>query len=191
MKLVWPSHQYLDRYTNALRRGWAPDTRRPQSAQEELEEISSDADLFLRRQVDREAKGEPVKLPDGSIVPRLPGYRRWMWDGEFCGLIGFRWQPGSNELPPHCLGHIGYSVVPWKQRNGYATQALQQLLIDARNEALSYVELVAQSSNIASQKVILLNGGLLIEHFHDNDAHGGAESLRYRIQLEDRNVRSV
>ncbi|MEP6778300.1 MAG: GNAT family N-acetyltransferase [Gemmatimonadaceae bacterium] len=183
MILVWPSQKYLDSYSNALRRGWAPDTRRPQSAQDELEQISHDANVFLERQVDREAKGESITLPDGSIVPRLPGYRRWMWDDEFCGMIGFRWQPGSNELPPHCLGHIGYSVVAWKQKKGYATQALQQLLIDAKEEALTYVELVAQRHNIASQKVILSNGGVLVERFHDKDAHGGAESLRYRIEL--------
>ena len=36
-------------------------------------------------EVDREAKGPPVILPDGRTVPRLPGYSRWMWDGEFCG----------------------------------------------------------------------------------------------------------
>src|SRR2546430_6881442 len=36
-------------------------------------------------------------LPDGSVVPRLPGYRKWIWDGEFCGVIGFRWQPGRSE----------------------------------------------------------------------------------------------
>jgi len=35
-----------------------------------------------------------------------------MWDGEFCGQIAFRWQPGTEALPPHCLGHVGYSVVP-------------------------------------------------------------------------------
>jgi predicted acetyltransferase len=41
-----------------------------------------------------------------------------MWDGEFCGSIGLRWLPGTEELPPHCLGHIGYAVVPWKRRLG-------------------------------------------------------------------------
>ena len=45
-----------------------------------------------------------------------------MWDGEFCGSIGFRWQPGTTDLPRHVLGHIGYSVVPWKRRLGYATR---------------------------------------------------------------------
>jgi predicted acetyltransferase len=183
MKLVWPAEEFLPSYVQALARGWAPDTRRPESTGEELAQIHDNAGRFLTLQVDREAQGEPVILPDGSSVPRLPGYRRWMWDGEFCGMIGFRWQPGSNSLPPHCLGHIGYSVVPWKQKLGYATRALELLLVDAKHEALDYVELVAQGSNTASQKVIEANGGILVERFSDNNAHGGAESLRYRIQL--------
>ena len=28
-----------------------------------------------------------------------PGYVRWMWDGEFCGSTGFRWQRGTEALP--------------------------------------------------------------------------------------------
>ena len=63
--------------------------------------------------------GDPISLPDGSTVPRLPGLSRWMWDGEFAGAINLRWQPGSRLLLPTCLGHIGYSVVPWKRRRGY------------------------------------------------------------------------
>lgn len=183
MNLVWPAEKYLASYVQALQTGWAPDTRRAASANEELQQIAHDPKRFLALQVDREAKGEPVILPGGQAVPRLPGYRKWMWDGEFCGIIGFRWQPGSHTLPPHCLGHIGYSVVPWKQKKSYATRALQQLLIDVGAEALNYVELVTESSNIPSQKVIEANGGELIERFHDSNAHGGAESLRYRIEL--------
>ena len=66
--------------------------------------------------------------PTAAEVPRLPGFVRWLWDGEFCGQIGFRWQPGTEALPPHCLGHIGYAVVPWKRGKGYATRALAMLL---------------------------------------------------------------
>ena len=75
-------------------------------------------------------------------VARLPGYRRWLWDGEFCGSIDFRWQPGTTALPPHCLGHIGYGVVPWKQGRGYATRALSLLLPAARAEGLAFVSRV-------------------------------------------------
>jgi len=109
-----------------------------------------------------------------------------MWDGEFCGVIGFRWQPGTTELPPHCLGHIGYSIVPWKRGRGYATRALALLLADIREEGLPYVELTTDTTNIPSQRAILANGGKVVEQFNKPLAYGGAASLRFRIPLDAR-----
>jgi len=183
MDLVWPAAEYLPAYVHALQQGWSPDSLRPQTALDELARIAQDPDRFLSEQVDREAKGPPLTLPDGSTVPRLPGYSQWMRDGEFCGAIGFRWQPGTTELPPYCLGHVGYSVVPWKRQRGYATRALQLLLPQAREEALAHIELTTDSDNIASRRVIEANGGKLIERFYKPAAYGGAESLRFRILL--------
>ena len=88
------------------------DERGVEAAREDLSRIYADAAAFLASMEDREAKGPPVTLPDGSTARRLPGFKRWLWDGEFCGSIGLRWQPGTTALPPHCLGHIGYAVVP-------------------------------------------------------------------------------
>jgi predicted acetyltransferase len=183
MQLVWPAHSHLASYEAALARGWSPDNLRPEAALEELASIAADADGFLAEQVDREAKGAPITLPDGRSVPRLPGIHRWMWDGEFCGTIGFRWQPGTPELPPYCLGHIGYAVVPWKRGLGYATQALADILPEARSVGLPYVELTTDVSNAASRHVIEANGGIVVERFAKPAGYGGAESLRYRIAL--------
>jgi predicted acetyltransferase len=171
-QLVRPATEYLDSYTRALGSGWSPNTTRPEAAQEDLARIVEDPELFLARQVDREAKGAPVVLPDGSTVPRLPGYSRWMWDGEFCGIINFRWQLGTTELPPHCLGHIGYSVVPWKRGRGYATEALRM-----------HLEGIEEEANVASVRVIEANCGVLVERFAKGAAYGGGEGLRYRISL--------
>src|SRR5258708_26845412 len=166
MTLVWPAGQYLPSYVAALERGWSPDNVRGSvAAREELERIASDAAAFLASLVDRAASGHPIILPDGTTVPRLPGYRRWVWDGEFCGSIGLRWQRGTEALPPHCLGHIGYAVVPWKQRRGYATHALREVLQEAKAEGLRYVEITTSPDNMASQRVIEANGGVLVEEF--------------------------
>jgi predicted acetyltransferase len=183
MQLVWPAPEYLASYADALRQDWSPNNLRPEAAREELRRIAHDPARFLRDQVDRQAQGPPVILPDGSTVPRLPGYRRWMWDGDFCGVIGLRWQNGTMELPPHVLGHIGFSVVPWKRRKGYATRALELLLPEARQEGLEYVELTCDVENMASQRVIERNGGQLLGRFQKPAVYGGAESLRYRIPL--------
>ena len=185
MDLVWPTVQYLPGYTQALQRGWSPDHLRPQTTQDELVHIAENPAAFLAGKVDREAKGPPILLPDGSAVPRLPGYVRWMWDGEFCGSIGFRWQPGTAELPAYCLGHIGYSVVPWKRGRGYASRALKLLLPEVRAEGLPYVEITTDADNLASQRAIEANGGRLVERFHKPAVYGGAESFRYRIVLHD------
>ena len=184
MTLVWPAREYLPGYVDALQRGWSPDNLRgADAAREELARIAEDPDAFLASLVDKEAAGDPIVLPDGTTVPRLPGYLRWIWDGEFCGSVGFRWQRGTEALPPHCLGHMGYAVVPWKRRLGYATEALRQLLPEARAEGLRYVELTTRPDNEPSQRVILANGGVLVEEFVTSPALGGKRELRYRVQL--------
>jgi predicted acetyltransferase len=184
LQLLVPALPQLDAYADALRRGWSPDNVRLQeAAREELELIAEDRADFVAMLDDREARGGPITLPDGSQVPRLPGYRRWMWDGEFCGSIGFRWQPGTAALPPHCLGHIGYAVVPWMRRRGYATRALALLLPEARKEGLDYVELTTDVDNLPSQKVITANGGALVKRFRKEPAYGEVEALLFRIPL--------
>ena len=186
MQLVWPARDHLAGYIAALESGWSPDNLRPEAALDELARIAADADAFLASLVDREAVGEPIVFPDGSSVRRLPGYRMWMWDGEFCGSASFRWQPGTEALPPYCLGHIGYAVVPWKRGRGYATRALGELLAHAKVEGLRYVEITTRTDNLASQRVILANGGVLAEEFTAPSALGGHRHLRYRVQLDDR-----
>lgn len=186
MQLVWPAEEYLPSYKAALQRGWSPDTTRAAAAKEELERIDENPAHFLSLQIDREARGGPVRLPDGSMVPRLPGFKMWIWDGEFCGSLGFRWQPGTTDLPPHCLGHVGFSVVPWKRRQGYATNGLRLFLREVEKEGLPFVELTTDVDNIGSQRVITANGGELVEHFVKPAAYNGREALRYRIYFVKR-----
>ena len=189
MQLVRPDTMHLASYVDALRKGWSADNvRGAVAAQEELERIEADSAAFLAAMEDREAKGASVKLPDGTETNRIPGFRRWMWDGEFCGSIGFRWQPGTPDLPPLCLGHIGYSVVPWKQGRGIATAALRALLPEAWAVGLPFVELTTDPDNIPSQRIIEASGGVLHERFIKPPQYGSKEGLRYRIYRDSQSA---
>ncbi len=190
-RLLRPSRAELPAYCAALQRGWSPNTVRPEAAAEELQLIAADADGFLAWMDDPEARGPLVRLPDGSQVPRLPSLRRWIWDdrpgvaddARFAGSINLRWAAGHGALPPHVLGHVGYAVVPWKAGQGHATAALAQLLDIAREHGLPFIELTTDPDNLASQRVISKNGGVLVERFVKDAVYGGTPGLRFRIDL--------
>ncbi len=184
MQLVRPGPKYLASYVAAVERGWSPDNERGvEAAREELSRIRADAAAFLASMEDREGKGPPITLPDGSTAMRLPGFRRWLWDGEFCGSIGLRWQRGTTALPSYCLGHIGYAVAPWKQGLGYAKSAPGLMLPEAKAVGLPYVEITTDPDNIASQRVLEANGGILVERFIKPQQFGCKPGLRFRITL--------
>ncbi|MEO1551495.1 MAG: GNAT family N-acetyltransferase [Pseudomonadota bacterium] len=184
MQLVVPGLEHLDAYRAALETGWSPRTTRPEAAAEELYAISEDPDAFVASLEDPDARGDDIELPDGSFVKRLPSFRRWIWDDGFCGSIELRWQHGTNVLPPTCLGHIGYAVVPWRRREGLATFALGAILHEARGVGLTAVELTADPENIASVRVIEKNRGQLVTHRNKLPAQGDGKELLFRIDLQ-------
>ncbi len=183
MELVRPAAVHLPSAVEALGRGWSPDTERPEAAAETLAEIEADPAGFLAGCDDRAGTGRPVVLPDGTTVPRLPGMTLWMWDGAFAGSVSIRWARGTTDLPPTCLGHVGYSVVPWRRRRGYATDALRQALPLLKEQGLPFVEVQTTPDNVGSQRVIETNGGVLVKEYDLPAEHGGGRSLLYRIDL--------
>lgn len=153
--LLRPSLDWLPFYEDALARGWSPNTDQDVS-KEQLLQLRRDPARFLH-----DLYNSPtVRLPDGREVPRLPSHDFWISDGEFCGRIGFRFQPGTEDLQPPSYGHIGYAIVPWKRRRGYATQALRLILPVARQEGFSRVQITCDDDNEGSRKVILANDGI-------------------------------
>jgi len=124
MQLVRPGPEHLASYIAALEHGWSPDNERGvEAAREELSRIHADAAAFLASMEDREAKGPPITLPDGSPAKRLP----------------------------------------------------------AKAVGLPYVEITTDPNNIASQRVIEANGGILVEHFIKPQQFGCKPGLRFRI----------
>lgn len=171
-------------YAAALERGWAPSNIGGERLRlAHLAAIADDADAFLESLHDPEASGAPITLADGSTVPRLPGYTRWIEAGGFAGFANLRWQKGTDALPAHVSGHVGYGVVPERRGQGIATRALALLLAEARAVGLGHVELTADPANPASLKVIAANGGVLVGRETEPPSLGGREIVRWRIVL--------
>lgn len=179
MQLVTPSLDCLASYAAALETGWSPNNVRNVSG-EQLAAIRQDAEAFVRNLTEQ---GGTIALPDGTRVPKLPFVLRWMWDGDFCGNISLRWQEGTDALPPHVLGHIGYAVVPWKRRRGYASEALRLMLIEATKVGLKRIEITTDPDNTISQRIIEKNGGSYAETFV-NEHYGAEPHLRYVVELK-------
>jgi len=174
-----PQLSMRESYAEALRRGWSSNTVRDVSA-DELVEIARDPKGFIDARRDDAPIGT-ITLPNGETVAKLPGRIRWMWDGEFAGAINLRWPADGGPLPAHVLGHVGYSVVPWKQGHGYARKALRHMLSEARDVGLTRLEITTDAGNVASQKVVLANGGRLERTFRSD--HWG-DQLRHLYVID-------
>ncbi len=57
-------------------------------------------------------------------------------------------------------GHIGYSIRPSERGKGYGKAMLAQVLIEARKTGLSKIMVTCSTTNKASEKVIIDNGGI-------------------------------
>ena len=71
---------------------------------------------------------------------------------------------------------------PSKRRKGYATQALQCLLAEARKLKIYKLMPICDAANVASRKVIERNGGVLLDGMPIDKARYGG--LRFIIDLD-------
>lgn len=176
LRLLAPDLVRLAQYQSALQRGWSPDTTRDVSA-DQLAASRLDPAGFLTGLTRQDGT---IVTASGEVRPRLPSRIFWLDDGEFCGVINLRFAPDSDALPGYVSGHVGYAVVPWKRRRGYATRALALLLPVAREVGLRHIEITCDDDNAPSRRVIEKNGGILVGRRAEP---GGAAKLVFHIAL--------
>ncbi len=109
-------------------------------------------------------------------------------DDSCIGKCELRHRPGkSAHLPEGFESHIYYEIDAPYRGQGYAKNALRELLIGARHLGLDEVILVVAEDNIPSQRVIEANQAELL------GATLGADGLNYRkyrilLQREKRKI---
>ena len=86
-------------------------------------------------------------------------------DNFVVGIVDFR-HPLSDFLEKFG-GNIGYSIRPSERRKGYASEMLRQVLSICRDFGESRVLLTCDKENIASQRTIVKNGGVLENEITD------------------------
>ena len=101
-------------------------------------------------------------LPDGYVRENF----YLCYDGpELIGVFSLKFTLTDYLL--HYGGHVGYAVRPSVRRRGYATQILRQGLELAKGFGFDRLLCICDEDNIASEKVILNNGGVLEDRAFD------------------------
>jgi predicted acetyltransferase len=105
---------------------------------------------WLRSQVLKDAPRPEGHVPSTTLW--------WIEDDHYLGRLAIR-----HRLTPHLLdagGHIGYDVRPSARCRGHATAMLRAALPVARGLGIESALVTCDVTNVASRKVIEVNGGI-------------------------------
>ena len=123
------------------------------------------------------------KINQDTIIPDEKWGKHYLYlafDNErLIGLLSIRFDMPNNlqEL----YGNIGYGVRPSERRKGYATEMLKYALNVCKEKNMEEVILGCYDYNIASNKTIKNNGGIL----YRTDIQNKQLSDEWEIQLKD------
>jgi predicted acetyltransferase/adenylate kinase family enzyme len=142
-------------------------------------EATADFEGFIRLCSD-EAVGR-------NLAPgRVPQSTFWLSRNEQRILACSRLRHSLNPYLEEFGGHIGYDVRPSERERGYGTQILKLTLDKAREIGLKRLLVTADSSNVASWRIIEKNGGVL--HSEAVSRETGKLLRKYWIEPEGFNA---
>lgn len=99
--------------------------------------------------------------------------------GKLVGVFSLKFELTESLL--NFGGHVGYAVRPSERNRGMATQMLKQGLTLAKQLGFERILCICDKDNLASEKVILKNGGILENELYDPDDK--VMIKRYWVQL--------
>ena len=172
MKLSIPDIKYKDSFLEALSE-FDTNGRSIDLLKLDAESLKNNFADHVQKLIDQ-SKGK--NLPSGWV----PHTTYWIIDDdEFIGVIDLR-----HELIPALEkygGHIGYAIRPTKRNQGYGTKALRMLLPLAAQIGIKKLLITCDTDNIASVKIIELNGGILQDEIQNEGR--GMLTCRYWLEL--------
>lgn len=127
---------------------------------------SMDGTSFLEKMDTIEAWIKHLKLCSNektvpkALVPSRTYLAVRKADHILIGMIDIRIR--LNETLSFVGGHIGFSVRKSERKKGYATEMLKLALDICKELGINTVLITCKKENIASEKVILKNGGIFI-----------------------------
>lgn len=181
-RLVKPSIKYMDSYIAACREYAEAGLNEYDGFRGENPTSELIKTLLLR--YENESRG--IGLPEGWV----PSSVFWLVDNdEYIGSGNIR--HALTEQLMKFGGHIGYEIRPSKWGQGYGTMQLKLLLIEAAKLGIKSALLTCSAGNVASIKVIVKNGGVLIDCVNNIiDVHE-RPTYRYRIETGHMNITLV
>lgn len=178
MKLVLPSINYKDSFIQAVKEYKKEDSKNKHLRDThykslDLEELTNNFNNYIDKILSI-SQGE--NLPQDYVAETT----YWLVDKDiFIGRISIRHKLTDKLFKEG--GHIGYDVRPSQRKKGFGKKILKLGLKKAKKLGITKVLITCNVNNLASKKVIELNGGIFENAIK---VKSQPDKLRYWINLK-------